>query len=78
LVPQPEQQARNTIDKLLVQAGWSVYGANQATIHALQRFKARNSLRPHLFSDLKADHVLSNPPFNDSNWRAIGVFREGY
>jgi type I restriction enzyme R subunit len=34
LVPQPEQQARIAIDKLLAAAGWSVCDASQANIHA--------------------------------------------
>jgi type I restriction enzyme R subunit len=33
LVPQPEQEARNNIDRLLTQAGWSVCDATQANIH---------------------------------------------
>lgn len=34
LVPQPEQQARNTIDQLLAAAGWLVCDADRANIHA--------------------------------------------
>jgi type I restriction enzyme R subunit len=36
VVPQPEQQARKTIDKLLAQAGWTVCDPSQANIHALR------------------------------------------
>lgn len=34
MIPQPEQQARRTIDTLLAQAGWAVCDASQADIHA--------------------------------------------
>ena len=34
LVPEPEKEARGTIDKLLAQAGWLVCDANQSNIHA--------------------------------------------
>ena len=30
---------------------------------------ARRQLPPRLHPDLKADYVLANPPFNDSDWR---------
>jgi type I restriction enzyme R subunit len=34
LAPQPEQQAREEIDKLLALAGWQVFDVDQANIHA--------------------------------------------
>jgi len=34
VTPQPEQQARETIDRLLTSAGWHVCDAAQANIHA--------------------------------------------
>ncbi|ACL71701.1 type I restriction modification system, restriction subunit [Thioalkalivibrio sulfidiphilus HL-EbGr7] len=34
MTPQPEQQARREIDRLLTAAGWSAQDADRAGIHA--------------------------------------------
>ncbi len=52
LVPQPEQQARETIDKLLIQAGWLVYDASQVNIQAARGVAIREFPLPgHGFAD---------------------------
>jgi type I restriction enzyme R subunit len=52
LVAQPEQQARETIDKLLAQAGWLVYDASQVNIHAARGVAIREFPLPgHGFAD---------------------------
>ena len=53
MVLQPEQEARETIDKLLAQAGWVVCDADQANIHAAHGVAIREfPLKPgHGFAD---------------------------
>jgi type I restriction enzyme R subunit len=52
LVAQPEQQARETIDKLLVQAGWVVCDAAAVNIHAARGVAIREFPLPgHGFAD---------------------------
>lgn len=52
LVPQPEQEARNNIDRLLTQAGWSVCDATQANIHGARGVAIREFLlHGHGFAD---------------------------
>jgi hypothetical protein len=52
LAPEPEQQARETIDKLLAQAGWLVCDASQVNIHAARGVAIREFPLPgHGFAD---------------------------
>ncbi len=52
MVAQPEQQARETIDKLLAQAGWLVCDASQVNIHAARGVAIREFPLPgHGFAD---------------------------
>ena len=52
MVSQPEQQARETIDKLLTQAGWVVCDASQVNIHAARGVAIREFPLPgHGFAD---------------------------
>ncbi len=52
MVEQPEQQARETIDKLLAQAGWLVCDASQVNIHATRGVAIREFPLPaHGFAD---------------------------
>lgn len=52
MVPQPEQRARDTIDNLLAQAGWTVCDAAQANIHAARGVAIREFPLPgHEFAD---------------------------
>lgn len=73
MVPEPEQQARGNIDKLLHAAGWHVCDAASANIYAAQGVAIREfPLRPgHGF----ADYLLY------VNGRAVGVIeakKEGH
>ncbi len=50
--PQPEQQARREIDRLLTAAGWSVQDADRASIHAARGVAIREFPLPgHGFAD---------------------------
>ena len=52
MVPQPEQEARKAIDRLLEQAGWVVCDANAANIHASRGVAIREFPLPgHGFAD---------------------------
>jgi type I restriction enzyme R subunit len=52
LVPEPEKLARETIDKLLTQAGWLVCDASQVNIHAARGVAIRGFPLPgHGFAD---------------------------
>ncbi|MFO7543639.1 MAG: hypothetical protein R6W97_12650 [Thiobacillus sp.] len=41
MAPQPEQQARGNIDRLLMAAGWYVCDADKANIHAARGVAVR-------------------------------------
>ncbi len=56
MVPQPEQQARETIDKLLTLAGWLVCDAAQANIHATRGVAIREF--PLIREYGEADYLL--------------------
>lgn len=52
MVPQPEQEARKAIDRLLEQAGWVVCDATQANIRAARGVAIREFPLPgHGFAD---------------------------
>ena len=52
MTPQPEQDARREIDRLLAGAGWSVQDADQAGIHAARGVAIREFPLPgHGFAD---------------------------
>ncbi len=52
MVPQPEQEARKAIDRLLEQAGWVVCDVSQANIHAARGVAIREFPLPaHGFAD---------------------------
>ena len=52
MAPQPEQQARRNIDRLLQAAGWHVYDADAANIHAARGVTIREfSLPGYGFAD---------------------------
>ncbi|WP_018953374.1 DEAD/DEAH box helicase family protein [Thioalkalivibrio sulfidiphilus] len=52
MTPQPEQDARREIDRLLAAAGWSVQDADQASIHAARGVAIREFPLPgHGFAD---------------------------
>lgn len=46
MVPQPEQEARKAIDRLLEQAGWVVRDVTQANIHAARGVQTRDFSSP--------------------------------
>ncbi|WP_026186164.1 type I restriction modification system, restriction subunit [Thioalkalivibrio thiocyanodenitrificans] len=52
MTPQPEQDARREIDRLLTAAGWAVQDADQASIHAARGVAIREFPLPgHGFAD---------------------------
>lgn len=52
MAPEPEKVARETIDKLLTQAGWLVCDASQVNIHAARGVAIREFPLPgHGFAD---------------------------
>jgi type I site-specific restriction endonuclease len=53
LAPQPEQQARGNIDRLLMAAGWHVCDASSASIHAARGVAIREF-------PLKSDHGFAD------------------
>ncbi|HEY9147218.1 MAG TPA: hypothetical protein VIN36_11070 [Thiobacillus sp.] len=53
LAPQPEQQARGNIDRLLEAAGWQVCDASAANIHAARGMAIREF-------PLKSDHGFAD------------------
>jgi hypothetical protein len=57
LAPQPEQQARGNIDRLLEAAGWHVCDASAANIHAARGVAIREFPLPGYGF---ADYLLSN------------------
>ncbi|MFN2349432.1 MAG: hypothetical protein ABR558_07660 [Thioalkalivibrio sp.] len=62
MAPQPEQQARREIDRLLTAAGWSVQDADKASIHAARGVAIREFPLPATASPTTSYTSTARPP----------------